>query len=58
MSGIGQHFGERRRVEAADERVEHLHVLTDHDLDEAEQRPVAALRHELRVQAQPSELTR
>ena len=55
---IGEHLGERRRVKAPDERIEHLHVLSDHDLHEAEQRAVAALRHELGVQAETAVLVR
>ena len=56
---VGEHLGERREVERVVERVEHLdaHVAAgarrlDGDLDEAQQRLVAALAHELRVDAE------
>ena len=47
-AGIGEHLRERRRVEAL-ERVEHGDLAADADLHEAQQRPVAPLGHELRV---------
>ena len=47
-AGVGEHLGERRRVEAL-ERVEHRDLAADADLHEAQQRPVAPLGHELRV---------
>ena len=56
---VGEHGGERRRItDAALERIEHDHLARRGDLHEAEQRPVAALRHELRVDAQPPFLPR
>ena len=60
--GVGEDVGERAGVEVVLERVEHLDAdlvavrLLDRDLDEAEQRAVAALAHELGVDAQPSGL--
>ena len=49
---VGQHRGKRRRDRRARlERVEHDDLVADADLHEAEQRPVAALRHELGVDA-------
>jgi hypothetical protein len=55
--GVAPDLGERLEVEALAERVEQLDVLAaalerDHDLDEAEQRAVAALRNELRVDSE------
>ena len=52
--GVGEHGRERRRVERVVERVEDLDATSPSgrhrgDLDEAQQRPVAALAHELRV---------
>ena len=46
--GVGEHGGQRRRVEAL-HRVEHHDLAADRELHEAQQRPVAALGHELRV---------
>ena len=52
---VGEHAGQRRGVERRGERVEHLDPLRspsvrrDGDLDEAQQRAVAALAHELGV---------
>ena len=46
--GVGEHRRERRGVEAL-ERVEHDDLAADAELHEAQQRPVAALGHELRV---------
>jgi hypothetical protein len=58
--GIGEHLRERLEVELA-QRVEERGadavrlVLVGHgDLHEAQQRPVAPLRHELRVDAEPA----
>ena len=51
--GIGEHRGERRRVaELVLQRVEDDDLLADADLDQTEERPVAALGHELRVDAE------
>ena len=47
-AGVGEHLGERGRVEAL-EGVEHRDLAADADLHEAQQRLVAPLRHELRV---------
>ena len=57
--GVGEQRRERRGVELAVEGVEHLdpHVFAgnlDRDLHEAQERPVAALAHELGVDAQPA----
>ena len=51
--GIGEHVGERRGVEAL-ERVEHDDLAADAELHEAQQRPVAALGHELGVDPEPA----
>ena len=51
--GVGEHGGERRGVEAL-ERVEHDDLAPDADLHEAQQRPVAALGHELGVDPEPA----
>src|SRR5262249_2260472 len=40
-------------LERAGQRVEDRHLLAHHQLHQAEQRAVAPLRHELRVQAEP-----
>ena len=45
---VGEHGGQRRGVEAL-ERVEHRDLAADADLHQAQQRPVAALGHELGV---------
>jgi hypothetical protein len=55
---VGEHRRQRRGVEAVHERVEHGDLLADDDLDEAEERLVPPLRHELRVEAEPAELAR
>ena len=51
--GVGEHGGERLRVEAR-QRVQHPHLIADRHLDEAQQRPVPALGQELGVEPEPS----
>ena len=55
--GVGQQGGQRRGVELLGQRIEdldaHAVVGLDRDLDQAQQRAVAPLAHELRVDAQP-----
>ena len=49
---VGEHAGQRREVEpGAGQRVQDRDLLADDDLHEAQQRAVAALGHELRVDA-------
>ncbi len=53
---VGEDRGERRGVAHLRERVEHHDLLADADLDQAQERPVAALGHELGVDPEPPEL--
>jgi hypothetical protein len=48
---VGEHRRQWRGVEAL-ERVEHRDLAADTDLDQAQQRPVPALGHELGVDAE------
>ncbi len=56
--GVGEHLGERRSVELLGQRVNDQDALVrvpgfgDRELHQAQQRAVAALAHELRVQRQ------
>ena len=55
--GVGQQLRQRRGIELLGQRVEDLDadavVGLDRDLDQAQQRAIAPLAHELRVDAQP-----
>jgi hypothetical protein len=57
-AGVGEHLGERGGihgvVERVDDRDEELAAALDRHLHEAQQRLVAPLAHELRVDAQPA----
>ncbi len=52
--GVGEHLRQRSGIaEILLQRVEHDDLLADADLHEAEQRAIAALGHELRVDPEP-----